>query len=157
LTTERTRLSGTTLDLLAACTRLGHLFQPLLSTYLPTILRLLCRTNKLYISRASTTIHSIITHTHLPDILKYIVAEWKLEAGKSTSYREKAAEALGVILGTGGGGMGIEKEGCEKRMEELEWVIRTGATDREAKVRGEIKKCWEVYKEVWPERVAQWV
>lgn len=101
---------------------------------------------------------SIITHTHLPDILKYIVSEWKLEAGKSASYREKAAEALGVILGTatgGGAGMGIEKEGCEKRMEELEWIIRTGATDREAKVRGEIKKCWEVYKDVWPERVAQ--
>lgn len=140
---------------MAACTRLGHGFLPLLSTYFPAILRLLCRTNKLYISRAAATVASIISHTHLSDILKWIVVEWKAESGKSNSFREKAAEALGVALGVGGGEMMIEKEGLEKRMEELEWIIRTGATDREAKVRGHIKQCWEIYKTTWPERVPQ--
>lgn len=88
-------------------------------------------------------------------MLKYIVIEWKIEPGKSSSFREKAAEALSVALGVGGDELMIEKEGFERRMEELEWMIRTGATDREAKVRTEIKKCWEVYKTTWPERVPQ--
>jgi hypothetical protein len=66
------------------------------------------------------------------------------------------AEALGVMLGVEAEEMAVEKDALERRMEDLEWIIRTGATDREAKVRGEIKKCWEVYKRVWPERVAQY-
>lgn len=73
MATERTRLSSSTLDLLASITRLGHAFAPLLPLYLPALLRLLCRTNKLYIARASSTLQSIIAHTHLPDILKFVV------------------------------------------------------------------------------------
>lgn len=61
------------------------------------------------------------------------------------------------MLGVGAEDMVLDKETMERRMEELEWIIKTGATDREAKVRGEIKKCWEVYKKVWPERVNQCV
>lgn len=54
----------------------------------------------------------------------------------------------------GGEEMAVEKDGIERRMDELEWVIRTGATDKEQKVRAEIKKVWEVYKQEWPERIA---
>lgn len=135
-------------------TRLSTHFQPLLHIYLPTILRLLCRTNKLYITRASACLNSIITHTRLlGDVLKHIVAEWRAEAGKSSSFREKCAEALGVMLGTTDAAFVVDKESLERRMEDLEWVIRIGATDREPKVRSEIKKCWEAYKGLWPERV----
>lgn len=139
---------------MAACTRLGHAFQPLVTPYLPTILRLFCRTNKLYIARALACVQSIIIHTHLGDVLKYIVIEWKAESGKSSSFREKAAEAVGVMLGTSGTECMVNRDTLDKRIDELEWVIKVGATDREPKVRAEIKKCWEVYKSLWPERVA---
>ncbi|KAK4050626.1 hypothetical protein OIV83_003352 [Microbotryomycetes sp. JL201] len=164
LISERTRLSGTALDLIAATTRLGSQFQPLMSTYLPVILRLLCRTNKLYIARASATVTSIILHTHLIDVLKFIAQEWRAESGKSSSFREKAAEAIACMLGsstapistatTATNGLQVEKDALEKRIDDLEWLIKVGATDREPKVRAEMKKCWEVYKITWPERVA---
>lgn len=41
----------------------------------------------------------------------------------------------------------------EGRMDEVEWLLKHVATDREAKARAEAKKVWEVYKETWPERV----
>lgn len=153
MATERTRLSATTLDLLASITRLGSSFSPLLSLYLPPLLKLLCRTNKLYISRAQSTLSSILTHTHLIDIVKFIVSEWKAESGKSTSFRIGASELLLAILITIKNGE-IEKDVADKRIVELEWIIKTGATDREAKVRGEIKKSWEIYKSQWPERIS---
>ena len=42
-------------------------------------------------------------------------------------------------------------------MEDLEWIVRTGATDKEAKVRSEVKKLWEIYKAKSPDRVAVYV
>ncbi|GAA5851983.1 hypothetical protein JCM5353_005263 [Sporobolomyces roseus] len=158
LATERTRLSGSTLDLMGSSTRLGPQFAPLLPLYLPTLLRLLCRTNKLYISRSATTIISIIKNTKLVDVLRFIVGEWQSESGKSATFREKAAEMTAYLLSPGPGGeLPIEKEVLDRRVEELEWIIKTAAVDRDAKVRAEAKKCWEVYKREWPERVARFV
>lgn len=151
--TERTRLSATTLLLLSSLTRLGPSFAPLLPLFLPPLLRLLCRTNKLYLSRAASTLSSIVVHTRLPEILKFVVGEWKAEGGKSASYRTGATAVVLSML-EGGEEMAVEKDGIERRMDELEWVIRTGATDKEQKVRAEIKKVWERYKREWPERVA---
>lgn len=161
MATERTRLSGTTLDLLSSLTRLSSSFVALLPSYLPPLLRLLCRTNKLYISRTLSSLQSIIKNTKLPSILDYIVAEWRAEGGKSSSFRIGASELILTILGGGVGGSGetvVEKEGIEKKwLEELEWCIRTGATDKEVKVRAVIKSVWDVYSREWPERVAMYV
>lgn len=154
--TERTRLSGTTLELLCSTTRLGAHFAPLLPLYLPRLLRLLCRTNKLYIQRTSYALTTILQNTLLVDMLRYVVGEWKAEAGKSTSFRIGASELVGVLLGLvemdGETGNRV-KEAAERRVEELEWIVRVGATDKEQKVRAEIKKVWEVYKRVWKDRV----
>ncbi|KAM0748266.1 hypothetical protein T439DRAFT_349587 [Meredithblackwellia eburnea MCA 4105] len=152
LITERTRLSSTTLDVMSSATRLGSSFHPLLPHYLPTILRLLCRTNKLYISRATSTLISIVIHTELSDILKYIVAEWKLEGGKSSSYRISAMEVVLAFFPEGeplGG-----KENLDRRVEDIEWIVRQSVTDRESKVRSGCKKLWEYYRSIWDERVA---
>lgn len=146
------------MDLMGSSTRLGPQFAPLLPLYLPTLLRLLCRTNKLYISRSATTIISIIKNTKLVDVLRFIVGEWQSESGKSATFREKAAEVTAYLLSPGPGGeLPIEKEVLDRRVEELEWIIKTAAVDRDAKVRAEAKKCWEVYKREWPERVARFV
>lgn len=157
MATERTRLSGTTLDLLSSLTRLSTSFSALLSSYLPPLLRLLCRTNKLYISRTLSTLGSIIKNTKLPNVLDYIVAEWKLEGGKSSSYRIGASELVLTLLG-GAGGEGaeviIDKSTVgDKWLDELEWCVRAGATDKEVKVRATTKMIWDIYSREWPERV----
>lgn len=157
LTTERTRLSGTTLEVFSSSTRLAAAFAPLLPVYLPAILRLLCRTNKLYISRTLATLHAILKNTRLPELIKYIVAEWKAEGGKSSSYRIGASEiVLAMLGGAGREGMAVDKEGLEKRfIDELEWIVRVGATDKEVKVRALVKSIWEAYQREWPDRVSE--
>jgi hypothetical protein len=150
-------LSGTTLELVASCTRLGAHFAALLLPYLPTVLRLFARPHKVYVSRAATTVSSIIKNTRLVDVLKYIVLEWKNEAGKSASYREQAAAMTVIILGADSGVLAVDRDQLDKRVGELEWLIKTGAVGREPAVRTDMKKCWEVYKREWPDRVASFV
>lgn len=150
-------MSGTALELIASCTRLGAHFATLLPCYLPTVLRLYARPNKVYITRAASTVSSIIKNTKLADVIKWIVAEWKSESGKSSTYREQAAAAVSFMLGADTGVLAIDKEHLEKRLVDLEWIIKTGATGREATVRSDMKKCWEAYKREWPERVASCV
>ncbi|GAA5827362.1 hypothetical protein JCM11251_003780 [Rhodosporidiobolus azoricus] len=154
LASERGALSGTTLELVASCTRLGAHFHALLHQYLPTVLRLLAKPSKLYITRAASTLTSIIKNTHLVEVIKYIVIEWRNEAGKSSTFREQATIAVTVMLGTDTGVLAVDKDQLEKRVADLEWLIKTGATGKEATVRADMKKCWEVYKREWPERVA---
>ncbi|BGP25698.1 hypothetical protein Rt10032_c06g2886 [Rhodotorula toruloides] len=154
LTTERGALSGTALEMVASCTRLGPSFAPLLAVYLPSVLRLFARPNKVYVSRAASTAASIIRNTRLGEVLRFIVLEWRNEGGKSASFREQAAAAVAVMLGCDTGSLAVEKESLERRIEDLEWVIKTGAVGREVTVRADMKKCWEVYRREWPDRVA---
>ncbi|KAJ8293745.1 Protein stu-1 [Rhodotorula toruloides] len=154
LTTERGALSGTALEMVASCTRLGPSFAPLLAVYFPSVLRLFARPNKVYVTRAASTAASIIRNTRLGEVLRFIVLEWRNEGGKSASFREQAAAAVAVMLGCDTGSLAVEKDSLERRIEDLEWVIKTGAVGREATVRADMKKCWEVYRREWPDRVA---
>ncbi|PRQ77736.1 CLASP N terminal-domain containing protein [Rhodotorula toruloides] len=154
LTTERGALSGTALEMVASCTRLGPSFAPLLAVYLPSVLRLFARPNKVYVTRAASTAASIIRNTRLGEVLRFIVLEWRNEGGKSASFREQAAAAVAVMLGCDTGSLAVEKDSLERRIEDLEWVIKTGAVGREVTVRADMKKCWEVYRREWPDRVA---
>lgn len=157
LTTERGALSGTALEMVASCTRLGTHFAPLLAVYFPTVLRLFARPNKVYVTRAASTAASIIRNTRLGEVLRFIVLEWRNEGGKSASFREQAAAAVAVMLGCDTGSLAVEKDSLERRIEDLEWIIKTGAVGREATVRAEMKKCWDVYRREWPDRVASCV
>ncbi|GAA5839331.1 hypothetical protein JCM9279_005908 [Rhodotorula babjevae] len=154
LVTERTALSGTALELVASCTRLGHHFAALLSLYLPTLLRLFARPNKVYVTRSASCVASIIRNTRIADVVRFIALEWRNEPGKSATFREQAAVALAIALGADTDTLGVDKEGLERRIDDVEWLIKNGATGREASVRAEMKKCWEVYKREWPDRVA---
>ena len=138
IVTERGALSGTALELVASCTRLGPQFEPLLPIYLPPILRLFGRPNKVYTTRAAATVASIVKNTRLAKCLQYLVVEWRSEAGKSASFREHAAATVALMLGTDAGALAVDKDALERRIQDLEWVI---------------KKCWLVYKREWPERV----
>lgn len=153
LITERTRLSGSTLDLMSSATRLGPSFQPLIQIYFPTILRLLARTNKLYITRTQSCISAIIHNTHLPHIMPYIAEGM---SDKSATMRKGCAEAiLEALSKNASGGMLIDKEAIERRgsLALIEEVIRKAAVDKEVKVREAGRQIWNVYKTEWSDRV----
>ncbi|GJN90005.1 hypothetical protein Rhopal_003000-T1 [Rhodotorula paludigena] len=155
LASERGALSGTALELVASSTRLGRDFAALMPLYLPTVLRLFARPNKVYVTRSASTVASIVKNTRLGgDLVRYIALEWRNEGGKSASFREQAAVALALVLGVDTDSLAVDKDMLERRMDDLEWLIKTGATGREATVRANMKQCWEVYKREWPERVA---
>ncbi|GAA6006855.1 uncharacterized protein JCM10292_005475 [Rhodotorula paludigena] len=155
LASERGALSGTALELVASSTRLGRDFAALMPLYLPTVLRLFARPNKVYVTRSASTVASIVKNTRLGgDMVRYLALEWRNEGGKSASFREQAAVALALVLGVDTDSLAVDKDMLERRMDDLEWLIKTGATGREATVRANMKQCWEVYKREWPERVA---
>lgn len=126
-------------------TRLAGSFHSLLPHYAPPLLRLLCRTNKLYVSRATSALAVIVAKTRLAELVRYIVQEWKSEGGKSVTFRLGAVETVLVMLGAA--------ISLQKHAEELEWMLKTAATDREAKVREAVKKVWDAYKREFPDRV----
>jgi hypothetical protein len=149
IATERTRLSGAALDLLASATRLGPAYAPLLHTYASHIARLLARTNKLYISRAQDCLTSIARNTRLAALLPYLREAIE---DKSGSMRRAAVEV--TLAAVQGEHMAIDKADLERRyLPDIEHIVRKAAVDREVKVREAAKAVWQIYRKEWPERV----
>lgn len=142
-------MSGAALDLLAAATRLGPAYAPLLHTYASHITRLLARTNKLYISRAQDCLTSIIRNTRLASLFPYLREAMD---DKSGSMRRAVAEV--TLLALQGDHMTVDKVELERRyLPDVEQLVRKGAVDREVKVREAAKAIWSIYRKAWPTRV----
>ena len=87
---ERSRLSGAALDLLkTAAEGVGKAFDGIIPLFIPTLLTLCSRSNKVFISRAKACMINIIQSTQAPTILSYLAEAVK---DKSLSLRLAAAE-----------------------------------------------------------------
>lgn len=157
LATERTQLSASALLFISSATRLGHAFFPLLPLYLPSILRLLSRTNKLYISRATACLLAIIRNTRLATVVPHL-REGMEE--KALSHRRGCVE--GMLCALGGsepdqqGGVVVDREVLERRyLDDVEKIIKVGATDKDTEVRKIAKRIWEIYRVEFGTRVAK--
>lgn len=147
MNSERTRLSGTAIDLVSViATNLGAAFDPLLPVFLPTLLALCGRTNKVIITRARSCITAIIESTQLPAILPYFLQSVK---DKSTSLRLTAVEGALTCMNCFNP-PDLERE---VRARELEDIIRATARDANADVRKVSRKMFEAYKLLLPSRV----
>ena len=147
MASERTRLSGCTLDmLLAVATGLGSAFEPLLSLYIPPLLALCARTNKVVINRARAALLAVIETAQLVGVLSYFVHSTK---DKSASLRLVIAECTLACLNSCNP-PDLEKE---SRMKEIESIIRTFTRDANADVRKISRKIFESYKILFPDRV----
>ncbi|KAH9937735.1 clasp N terminal-domain-containing protein [Amylocystis lapponica] len=148
INSERSRLSGVAVDFLHACaSSLGREFGPLLPLFLPALLALCTRPNKVFITRARACITAFIEHTQSPTILPYLVEAAK---DKSVSLRLTAAESVMACLNSFNP-PDLEKE---PRAREVEVMIRTTATDPNADIRRVGRKIFEAYKILLPKRVA---
>ncbi|KAH9892746.1 clasp N-terminal domain-containing protein [Cubamyces lactineus] len=151
LNSERTRLSGTATEFIAtAVNALGRAFEPLIPHYLPTLLTLCTRANKVFVTRAKDCIHAVIEHTQSPSILHYLAESTK---DKSVSLRLAAAEAVVLCLNSFNP-PDLERE---SRAKEIEAIIRVTAVDANADVRKTGRKIFDAYKILLPGRVQRCV
>lgn len=145
--TERTRLSASAVDLISVlATGLGKSFKPLLQIFLPTLLSLCGRTNKVIVTRAKACIMVIIETTQLSAILSYFV---QYIEDKSTSIRLAAAEGTLACVNCFNP-PDLEKEA---RASEVETVIRAAAKDAQADIRIVGRKLFEAYRVLLPTRI----
>ncbi|GBE80961.1 clasp N terminal-domain-containing protein [Sparassis latifolia] len=149
INSERTRLSGIAVDLIGTVAEvLKGSFEPLLPLFLPTLLTLCTRTNKVFVSRARVCITAIIEQTHSVSILSYLTESVK---DKSISLRQTAAESVLICLRSFQPTV-LDKE---PRIVQLESIIKVTATDASADVRKISRKIFDAYKVLFPRRVDQ--
>ncbi|KDQ57562.1 hypothetical protein JAAARDRAFT_193867 [Jaapia argillacea MUCL 33604] len=149
LSSERSRLSGTAIDLVGVMAAgLSLSFEPLLPIFLPTILTLCTKPNKLAVTRARACLSTIIDSTRLPAILPFLLGAVK---DKSASLRLTATESVLACMNCFNP-PDLEREA---RARDIEAVIRTTATDASADVRKASRRVFEAYKIVLPLRVDQ--
>ena len=147
MNSERTRLSGAAIDLLVSvATGLGREFEQLLTLFMPPLLVLCGRTNKVLINRTRTCIINIIESTQLASVLSYFLQNIK---DKSTSLRLIAAEGTLACLNSCNP-PDLERE---SRARDIEAIIRSTARDANADVRKLSRKIFECYKILLPGRV----
>ena len=144
---ERSRLSATALECMAAlAVGLGPSFDPLVPLFIPALLSLCSRPNKVFISRAKATIQTIIDQTQLISLLPYFAGALR---DKSVTLRLIAIESLLACV------QSFNPPDLEKdsRARDVENAIRLTATDASADVRRVSRQVFDAYKILLPERV----
>ncbi|KAH9473806.1 hypothetical protein MJO29_000861 [Puccinia striiformis f. sp. tritici] len=158
MSTERTRLSGTALDLVSATSRLGSYWDSAVPFYAPTIVKLLGRASKIYVTRATITLTSLIKGTKSLGFIPYLLDGI---SEKSVTIRIGCADALLCCLtDTLNDNESSDsrkprsniRDGLNKRLNDIENTIKIGGRDRDPKVRAIFKRIWEIYEQQWPAR-----
>lgn len=146
LLSERTKLSGTAADLLTSVApRLANRFEPLISTFIPPLLQLCARTNKVALVRAKKCLLLIAKHCKLASLLPYLRDAAR---DKSITLRNVAVEVTLMLVES------IENiEKLERRVGDIESIIKSTATDRDPEVRQWSKRMFELYGERFPYRL----
>ncbi|KAG1807613.1 clasp N terminal-domain-containing protein [Suillus subaureus] len=151
MNSERSRLSGSAIELVnALLAGLGSSFEPLVSLFMPTLLGLCGRTNKVFTSRAKACILAAIENTQSPSILPYLADSL---TQKSAFLRLAAAEGVLACLNC------FNPPDIEKdiRARLIEDVIKLTARDASADVRRAGKLIFEAYKALLPDRVESFI
>ncbi|CAO1630507.1 unnamed protein product [Sympodiomycopsis kandeliae] len=144
LLSERTKLSGTAADVIASVApRLGERFEPLLNCYIPPLLQLCARTNKVAYQRAQKCLLLIVKHCKLPAMLPFLGEACK---DKFAGLRIVALTCMVALLEYAG------RERLEKRVAEIEAVVKITARDSNPEVRQYSRRLFEHYKAHWPQR-----
>ncbi|MCO5588160.1 hypothetical protein L7F22_042115 [Adiantum nelumboides] len=148
LLSERTKLSGSAADLLTSVApRLANRFEPLISTFVPPLLQLCARTNKVALIRAKKCLLLIAKHCKLASLLPLLRDAAR---DKSITLRNVSVEVTLMLVES------IENlERLERRVGDIEIIIKSTATDRDPEVRQWSKRMFELYVERFPYRVEE--
>lgn len=145
LLSERSRLSGTAADVISSMApRLGDGFAPLLSIFVPPLLQLCARTNKVMLKRAEKSLHLICHHCRPAGIIPHLLSSLQ---DKAPSLRAVAVGCIAVLID------GADPARFSRRVTELELCIRHAAVDASPDVRGPCRTVYGHYAALWPERI----
>ncbi|KAG2185740.1 hypothetical protein INT43_002175 [Umbelopsis isabellina] len=145
LLTERSRLSGTTTDLLEQMAmQLQRGYEPLNDSFMPHIMKLFIRSNKLFVNRSIKCMDNIILHAKIPRAIpQFCAAITKPDPNKQM--RTGAAHCLTSSLQHN-----ISAD-LEHHLQAIEKAIRVGSMDPAPEVREIIRKSFAIYKEQFPD------
>lgn len=143
---DRGRLSGVATETIQTLApRLGQSFAPLVSVYLPAIVTLLGRPNKVFLKRAEKCLTTIVSHCLLPAIL------FELKKGLSdpsnTCRQGCSAGLLRALNEWPPETFGQKGVAC------IEEALRKVGTDKDKDVRATGKLIYAKFCDIWPERV----
>ena len=148
LLSERTRISGTAADLLnSVAPRLAERFEPLVPVFVPSLLTICARTNKVAYKRAQKTLALICTYCHVPWALLPLLREAAKD--KVGGLRVVAVECAVVLL------QNCDRDRISRRSgaENIEEIIRVTARDASNEVRTWTKQLFGIYETSLTERV----
>lgn len=147
LLSERTKVSGTAIDLMnSVAPRLADRFEALVPIFVPSLLTICGRTNKVALGRAKKTLLLIAKHCRLASLLP-LLREASKE--KVPTLRVAAVETASVLVEC------IDLARANKRVTDVETMVKGCATDSNPEVRQLSKRLFSAYVERWPERVEQ--
>jgi hypothetical protein len=125
--------------------RLAMHFAPLATLYLPPVIKLLARPNKVFLRRAEKCLLLIVSHCPIAQLVPLVMDGVQ---DKNEACRRSCSLAVKTIVNDWDKAL-IGTKGIM----EIEAAMRKMATDKDPEVRKAGKAVWEQYKIVWPERV----
>jgi hypothetical protein len=144
---ERSRLSGSAVDLLAtSATELAGSFEPLIPLFIPTLLNLSSRPNKVFVTRARVCLVAMASSMQSSAMLSFLVHNLK---DKSTSLRLTLAQTALTYLKCANP-PDLQKESVAKQVETL---IKITAIDANAEIRKYGRELFDAYRILLPERI----
>lgn len=152
MNSERTRLSAAALECITIIApRIGPAFDTLVPLFMPHILRLSTRSNKVYVTRSQASMGLIIGYCHIPSIIPYLLIACK--ESKIVTGRAVAIEGVLRCLNK----WDWAQKDIRSRVGDIEEVIKVTGRDKDAGIRQASRKVFEAYKILFPERVDEYV
>lgn len=147
MNSERTRLANVAVDLFTVIAPpLGNKLEPLISIFIPTLIKLLGRTNKVFVSRAKAGLQAIISNCPHPRILIELRV---MITDKSAPLRVIVAGAVLQCLSEWDWSM----PSFAAKVGEIETVVRAVGTDSNVDARKIARQIFDLYKQMFPDRV----
>jgi len=143
---ERGRLLAAAVDLVSTlASALGKRFDPLVPIFVPAILKLCQRPNKVVLTRAQGCLSTVIKQTRLSSILPFLHENIK---DKSATLRIVSSEAIYLCITT------IETDKLANRVSDIESAIKIAGRDANPEVRRQARAILTDYGEKFPDRIS---
>jgi len=143
---DRGKLSGVATDFLTSMApRLASAFITLIPLYVPPLIKLLARPNKVYLRRAEKSLMTIAQYCPSPAFIAMIRTGVE---DKSDTCRRSCGAVMAFILEN----WEVSWMG-NKGMADIEDAMKKMATERDAEVRKIAKGMWETYNMHYADRV----
>ncbi|ORX57431.1 hypothetical protein DM01DRAFT_1334053 [Hesseltinella vesiculosa] len=148
LASERTRLSTTAHDLLLALAKaMQRKYELVNDLFMPTLIQLFARTNKVHARNTLACVKSIIECSKMPRVLRPLCLQ--LSKNKNQSVRHAIIECICVVLQVNTG------HDLARHIDDLEASIKATAMDASPQVRSGIRHCYKLYSQKFPSRVSR--